>query len=100
MEAEAVLGDTSEDLAALIYRIPNAEHPSDHLPVGALFRMDDSEVTFPAVEFPETVDDAVCEEWFEIVQFAGLQKGKQARKQQRKLEDAFLATCSPDDNSE
>merc|ERR1712226_744527 len=73
MEPEAVLASSSQVLSEILRgKIPNAVHPSDHLPVGAIFRLQDSsEFTFPAVELPTAVDVAISDEWFEVIQFAG-----------------------------
>merc|ERR1712190_580851 len=86
--------------------LPDHEHPSDHLPIGAVFCIKPlgipagvsgtSVVEAPVTPVSSTAD--VLHEWIEILRMAGLGcQTKALRKQQRKLEAAFLATLDSEE---
>merc|ERR1712228_677862 len=75
--------------------------PSDHLPVGAHFQLEgESYQTLPFVECPSNLDASVLREWIEILRSAQPNAARQARKQQRQLENVFLATLHEDERTQ
>lgn len=99
-----ILGSSLHVLASVSMRgLPDTDNPSDHLPVGATFRLDDVSSDQQAchdvliVETPSFVDDNVRQEWLAILRLARTGSGKRAAREQKKLEKSFLGTISGED---
>jgi len=88
-----VLGTPHKVLTAMFAEgFPNAEHLSDHLPVGAHFKIEDEpQQAMVMFERPVDIDASVLQEWVATLWTANSNAPKQARKKQRKLENTFLA---------
>lgn len=100
-----VLGSKSGALDAIrLEGIPNATHPSDHLPVAATFtfrpscRSGQLICRVPVVEVPAAPGKETREEWLQICWRAGVGAGKRAAREQKQLEAAFLEILS-DENA-
>lgn len=95
LKANLVLGSPYVLDAMLGAGLPSLDNPSDHLPVAALFSVSEpSGKIILAVEIPVVVDEVMRQEWLHILRLARVGACKQARKEQRRLEQAFLAQCS------
>mmetsp|Transcript_35123 Transcript_35123/g.100871 ORF Transcript_35123/g.100871 Transcript_35123/m.100871 type:complete len:388 (+) Transcript_35123:84-1247(+) len=99
LRAIAVLGSRAARLRMIeAAGLPDHEHPSDHLPVGAIFSvkqpvMSATALVAPVVEAPVSSSEDVLHEWVEILRMAGLGcQTKAQKRQQRKVEVAFLST--------
>ena len=104
---EAVLTSTQKELAGLKYRtLPDAENPSDHLPVAGLFRMSQaSDWHVPRLPEPPTTLPGQLEAWTELClqELKPLPVEKKARKVQRKeqrqVEETFLSSLSEEEQA-
>jgi len=99
-----VLGSKSGELDAIrLTGIPNATHPSDHLPVAATFTFKPSSRSgqfffrVPVVDVPAAPGKETREEWLQICWFAGAGAGKRAAREQKQLEAAFLEILGAED---
>jgi len=101
MRPVAVLGSSSQALGAIkAVGLPDAEHPSDHLPVATTFHLAPSgRGRLPlAVEPPIEVSEALRTEWLLLLRSAPLPGApKREVRQQRCLEVAFLEIVSSDE---
>jgi len=99
-----VLGSSLDFLASACDRgLPDTMNPSDHLPVGASFRLNCASPgeqechNVLVVEPPGSVDESIRQEWLEILQLAQIGCGKRAAREQKRLEKAFLDAMSDED---
>jgi hypothetical protein len=114
LKQRAVLGSDATALSAIIAcGLPNAEYPSDHLPVAALFQVErfcnpppaprSTALETPVPEAPTSVDAGIRLEWVEISRLSSLSPLSVSKKEfarmlreQRELENAFLAAIGSD----
>jgi len=112
LRAEAVLGsDTAAFCGCEDVGLPNDQYPSDHLPVAAIFRVASNSAAVagaeaemapapPALATPACLSVAVREEWLQIRRLAeSCDSSKASRKQQKRLEAAFLATLDAEERA-
>eukprot|EP00418_Pyrodinium_bahamense_P097889 CAMPEP_0179029468 /NCGR_PEP_ID=MMETSP0796-20121207/10071_1 /TAXON_ID=73915 /ORGANISM="Pyrodinium bahamense, Strain pbaha01" /LENGTH=336 /DNA_ID=CAMNT_0020725631 /DNA_START=239 /DNA_END=1249 /DNA_ORIENTATION=+ len=109
LRARAVLGSERTILRRLeAAGLPDTENPSDHLPVAAIFVVQQLDVPSgahapPMVEPPQETSNAIRREWLEILRLsaAGIAPPsggrKRALREQKKLEAAFLATLGAEE---
>jgi hypothetical protein len=103
--ARLVLGSSKEALAAVeIAGIPNATHPSDHLPVAATFSfkppasMKQQNQSLPVM--PSAISAEISQEWLQICRHVDVNGGKRALREQKRLEAAFLEILSEEEASQ
>jgi len=90
-----VLGSSSKELAVIkAMGMPSEAYPSDHLPVAAMFDITRSLSCPSIVEIPLAPSEEVREEWLQICSCAEIGCGKQAAREQKRLEAAFLQTLT------
>jgi hypothetical protein len=98
-----ILTSSNEWLANLgASRIPNANFPSDHLPVGSTFRLPlrrlEPNSTILGLQAPTPlVDPNIIEEWQRILRIGSFRNGRVAAREQKKLEAAFLSVISQEE---
>lgn len=102
MKPQAVLASCSRDVRALRKAgLPDERHPSDHLPVAAVFRLLAGAVCRASLQPPASVSEDVREEWLEVLLCApALGSGKRAVSEHRQLEKAFLGALTTEQAEE
>jgi len=105
LAAVHVLGSSQADLRDVeMTGIPNQIHPSDHLPVAATLCLKrvgiGREPSIPDVQCPSKPSKEVRDEWLKICFLANPRAGKQANKEQRDLEAAFLEIVTDEEARE
>merc|ERR1711957_972744 len=93
LQVQAILGSEAPAVRSLVAAggLPDVEHPSDHLPVAACFRIADARMVFlPEFEHPPTLSEAERKEWVEISRLADPRAGKKSAREQKRLEADFL----------
>mmetsp|Transcript_49287 Transcript_49287/g.114237 ORF Transcript_49287/g.114237 Transcript_49287/m.114237 type:complete len:188 (-) Transcript_49287:138-701(-) len=98
LKPRAMLGSPAKALRALeAIGLPTAEHPSDHLPVAALYRVERSNISLSSLQPPANVEEALRDEWLAIIWSSPCSNaGKGACREQRRLEGAFLGAIEPE----
>jgi hypothetical protein len=85
--------------------MPDAKHPSDHLPVAATFTVKSKSqkqpqwLDIPVVNAPAAPDQTMQQEWLQICWCAGVGGGRNAEREQKRLEAAFLQMLSDSEAS-
>lgn len=96
----AVLGSSQQALRAVVAMgLPDREHPSDHLPVAASFRMMPAGGGGPppaALIAPADVSEFLREEWLLLLSARRVGAPKCEARKQRQVEAAFLQAVGPD----
>lgn len=92
-----VLGSSPETLLAITASgIPNATHPSDHLPIAATFciKQNPSQgqaiLNVPNVQIPASPAEDMRQEWLQICWHAEVGGCKRAAREQKQVEAAFF----------
>merc|ERR1712113_619117 len=100
LQVTAVIGSTAHELAAIeASGLPNADNPSDHLPVAAFYRLSPRRQQLNGanmldIEMPASPGMDICLEWLEILRLAPVKGTKHETRQQKKLEKEFLKMIS------
>lgn len=101
LKACCVLGSSAQELDIIqATGIPNESHPSDHLPIAAMFCLKQSltcewdTYCLPVVQVPVEPDEDVRNEWLQICACAEVGACKQAVREQKRFETAFLEVIS------
>jgi len=101
LKACCVLGSSAQELDIIqATGIPNESHPSDHLPIAAMFGLKKSLTcewhphSLPIVQVPVEPNEEVRNEWLQICACAEVGGCKQAVREQKQLEAAFFEVVS------
>lgn len=101
LKACCVLGSSAQELEIIQSTgIPNESHPSDHLPIAAMFRLNKSLAcvldshNLLIVQVPVEPNEEIRNEWLQICACAEVGCCKQAVRKQRQLESAFFEVVS------
>jgi len=104
LKACLVLGSTVQELDTIqATGIPNETHPSDHLPIAATFGFKRSLTcewdtdNLSIVKVPTVPNEEVRSEWLQICACAEVGGSKQAVREQKRLETAFLEVVSSEE---
>jgi hypothetical protein len=92
-----VLSSSSVDMCAIKQSgLPTSLYPSDHLPVAAIFRINET-CLHVSIDPPVQVHEAVRHAWLQVLRMAPVScfsaDTKAAKREQRRAESAFLDSC-------
>mmetsp|Transcript_2546 Transcript_2546/g.6112 ORF Transcript_2546/g.6112 Transcript_2546/m.6112 type:complete len:377 (-) Transcript_2546:71-1201(-) len=103
LKPRAVLRSSAGEIRSIVTSgLPTPEHPSDHLPVAAVYNVEACRAprfSVLEVEVPMEVEEALREEWLAILHGAPLaaaRADKRATRAQKQLETSFLGTLHKD----
>eukprot|EP00931_Biecheleriopsis_adriatica_P003811 TRINITY_DN10556_c0_g1_i1.p1 TRINITY_DN10556_c0_g1~~TRINITY_DN10556_c0_g1_i1.p1 ORF type:complete len:380 (-),score=79.52 TRINITY_DN10556_c0_g1_i1:70-1209(-) len=101
LRAKVVLGSSAAAMKEILAGLPNAEIPSDHLPIAASFHVEEPATNklSDGVVLPASLSEDVIREYVAIASLAKTNVSKRERKQQKRLEKAFLEALSENEAS-